>query len=178
MNDDFILPLNGLAQGRSVFRRSAGKEFFELFENSEILDADLETEIVVEKAGRSIWIDGSIAGTVTVTCDRCLEDLEMPVEAGFKLSVKFGSPASGAEEEGDREVVFVGDAETDLDLGQTVYDYVCLSLPVQRVHDEGGCNPDALRYLSSEEAEGTVQKDSSTPFAGLKDLLGKIDDKI
>lgn len=176
MNDNFIVPLNGLAQGRNSFRVRIGKEFFEDFENSEILDAGLDVEVDVEKKGRFIGVDGDISGDVTVTCDRCLEDLVIPVETSFKLSVKFGEEDKDDDGmEGDREVVFLPFTETDLDLAQTVYDYICLSLPVQRVHEEGGCNPEALRFLSSEDGQEPVQKESSTPFAGLRDLLGKIE---
>ncbi len=180
MKDDFIVPLNGLAQGRTEFRRRVGKEFFDHFENSEILDAGLDVDVFVEKSGRFIGVDCEIEGDVTVTCDRCLEDLTLPVSTGFKLSVKFGSSAEeGAGMEGEREIVVLPVTDADLDLSQTVYDYICLSLPVQRVHEEGGCNPEALRYLSSEDAQEELPgKDNSTPFAGLKDLLGKKDDKI
>ena len=41
MNDNFIIPLNGLASGESRFSWHAAKEFFDSFENAEILDADL-----------------------------------------------------------------------------------------------------------------------------------------
>jgi len=173
MNDDFIVPLNGLAQGRTEFRRSVGKEFFERFENSEILDAGLEVDIVVEKSGRFIGVDCGIDGDVTVTCDRCLADLVIPVQTGFSLSVKFGDTDSDGDMEGDREVVVLPVTDTDLDLGQTVYDYICLSLPVQRVHEDGGCDPETLRYLGSEDEEELDKKDTSTPFAGLRDLLEK-----
>ena len=173
MKDDFIVPLNGLAQGRTEFFRSVGKEFFERFENSEILDAGLDVEVDVEKSGRFIGVDCEIDGDVTVTCDRCLGDLRLPVSTGFALSVKFGDPGSAGEAEGEREIVVLPVTDADLDLSQTVYDYICLSLPVQRVHEEGGCDPDTVRFLSSEDDEEPVQKDSSTPFAGLKDLLGK-----
>ena len=177
MKDDFIVPLNGLAQGRTQFRTRVGKEFFEHFENSEILDAGLDVEIEVEKSGRFIGVDCTIGVDVTVTCDRCLEDLKIPVETGFALSVKFGENGQDSEEiEGYREIVRMPLDESDLDLSQTVYDYICLSLPVQRVHEEGECNPVALRFLSSEDDEEPVQKDSSSPFAGLKDLLGKIEE--
>ena len=178
MKDDFIVPLNGLAQGRTEFRRRVGKEFFEHFENSEILEAGLDVDVLVEKSGRYIGVDCTIEGDVTVICDRCLEDLTLPVSTGFKLSVKFGSAGEGSEMEGEREIVVLPVTDADLDLAQTVYDYICLSLPVQKVHEEGGCNPEALKYLSSEDGQGLPGKDNSTPFAGLKDLLGKKDDKI
>ncbi len=172
MKDDFIVPLNGLAQGRTEFFRSVGKEFFERFENSEILDAGLDVKVVVEKSGRFIGVDCEIDGDVTVTCDRCLGDLRLPVSTGFALSVKFGDPDSAGEAEGDREIVVLPLTDTDLDLSQTVYDYICLSLPVQRVHEEGECDPETVRFLSSEDDEELLRKDSSTPFAVLGDLLG------
>ncbi len=172
MKDDFIVPLNGLAQGRTEFFRSVGKEFFERFENSEILDAGLDVKVVVEKSGRFIGVDCEIDGDVTVTCDRCLGDLRLPVSTGFALSIKFGDPDSAGEAEGDREIVVLPVTDTDLDLSQTVYDYICLSLPVQRVHEEGECDPETVRFLSSEDDEELLRKDSSTPFAVLGDLLG------
>lgn len=174
MNDDFVVPLNGLAQGRTEFRRRVGKEFFERFENSDILDAALDVDVEVGKTGRFIGVDGSVKGTVTVICDRCLEDLELPVDAGFALSVKFGQTGSDGETEGDREIMVLPYGESDLDLSQTVYDYICLSLPVQRVHEEGGCDPRTVGYLSSEDERENSRKDSSTPFAGLGDLLEKL----
>ena len=181
MKDDFVVPLNGLAQGRNEFRRSAGKEFFDRFENSEILDADLNVAVAVEKSGRFTGVDCEIDGQVTVSCDRCLEDLQMPVHTGFKLSVKFGQAVPDEETgvampdtEGDREIVFLPESDADLDLSQAVYDYVCLSLPVQRVHEDGGCNPDAVKYLNSQDGgspEG--ENDMQTPFESLRSLLDK-----
>ena len=68
----------------------------------------------------------------------------------------------------------LSESDTDLDLSQIIYDYVCLSLPVQRVHEEGGCNPEALKFLNSEELSGKDDDDdSSLPFAALKSLLEK-----
>ena len=144
MKDDFIVPLNGLAQGKTEFFRSVGKEFFERFGNSEILAAGLDVRVVIEKSSRFIGVDCEIQGDVTVTCDRCLGDLRLPVSTGFALSVKFGDPDMAGE-----------------------------ALPVQRVHEDGGCDPETVRFLSSEDDEDLLVKDSSSPFAGLKDLLDK-----
>ena len=170
MNDNFIIPLNGLAAGENRFSWHAGKEFFEVFENTEILDADLEVSVVVEKSGRYLGVDCAVDGTVTVACDRCLEDLQMPVGADIMLSVKFGDEESSDErQEGEREIIFVPDGDAELDMSQVVYDYVCLALPMQRHHDEGQCNPDAVRYLS--DGEPVENTDDSNPFAALKEMM-------
>ena len=171
----FIVPLNGLASGRTPFRWHAGGQFFSGFENSEILDADLVVDVVVEKSGRYVGVDVDIDGTVVVACDRCLGDLELPVSVSPSFSVKFGEAPEdksfGAE--GDREILFLPESDTDMDLSQIVYDYVCTSLPLSRVHPEGECDPETVKYLHSEDegADAEPAAQEGNPFAALKDLL-------
>ena len=165
----FVIPLSGLTQGGTQFKWRADGKFFGNSGNSEILDADLEVDVHVEKAMRFFGVDCTIVGKVTVLCDRCLEELELPVNTGFKLSVKFGESAETADA-GDREIVMIPDGSSELDLSQFVYDYTCIYLPMQRVHPEGECNPDALKYLNSEETAGEAPA-AGSPFAALKDIL-------
>ena len=94
MNDNFIIPLNGLAAGENRFSWHAGKEFFEAFDNTEILDAELDVKAYAEKSGRYVGVDCEVNGNVTVECDRCLGDLVMPIDVEILLSVKFGDEES------------------------------------------------------------------------------------
>ena len=165
----FVIPLSGLTQGGTQFNWRADGKFFGNSGNSEILNADLEVDVHVEKAMRFFGVDAAISGKVTVLCDRCLEELELPVDTGFKLSVKFGETAETADA-GDREIVMIPDGSMELDLSQFVYDYTCISLPMRRVHPEGECNPAALKFLRTEETAG-VAPAAGSPFAALKDIL-------
>ncbi|MCR4823968.1 MAG: DUF177 domain-containing protein [Bacteroidales bacterium] len=117
-----------MAPGKSHFSWHAGPEFFEIFGNQEILDADLEVTADVLNHGLTVDAACTMAGRVTVACDRCLEDLVIPVQTSFEESY---TPESD-----------------ELDLRQDVYDYVCISLPMQRVHPEGECNQETTKYLS------------------------------
>ena len=173
MDNNFIIPLNGLAAGESRFSWHAGKEFFESFDNTEILAADLDIEVVVEKSGRYLGIDCEVDGKVVVECDRCLEDLDIPIGTDIMLSVKYGSEENSEEhQEGEREVLFVPQDEAELDLSQIIYDYVCLSLPMQRVHEEGECNPEAMKFYGAPiEVEASEGEEVANPFAALKDLF-------
>ena len=171
MNDNFIIPLNGLAAGENTFSWHTGKEFFEAFENTEVLDAELDVSVSVEKSGRYVGVDCAVDGYVTVSCDRCLEDLRMPIGTDIMLSVKFGEEESSEDhQEGEREIVFVPEGDAELDLSQVIYDYVCLALPMQRHHNDGECNPEAMRYISGGEPvqEG---EDADNPFAALKEMM-------
>ncbi len=169
MDDKFIIPLNGLAAGKNEFSWRAGKEFFEAFENTEILDAEIVVSAVVEKSGRYFGVDCEMDGRVTVTCDRCLEDIELPVGTDIMLSVKFGDEETSEDrQEGEREIIFVPEGDAEFDMSQIIYDYVCLALPMQRHHDEGECNPEAMKYLMGGEPAETVEENN--PFAALKGL--------
>ena len=153
--DSMIIPLNGWAAGERRFRFQAGLEFFQKFDNPEILDADVNAEVTVVKDGRNkVEADLHLKGTVSVPCDRCLDPVQISVEA---------HPS---------ETLTPGAGEVDWDLSQEVYDYVCLSLPMQRVHPEGGCNPDTIRFLGQDgRKDEEAVKDS--PFAALKGLLDR-----
>ncbi len=154
--NQFIIPLNDWAAGERTFHFQAGLEFFQKFDNQEILDADVNAEVRVNKKGaHKAEATLSLTGTVTVPCDRCLEPLTLPVDA-------------------EPSEVFTPGEGPDWDLSQAVYDYACLSLPMQKVHPEGKCNPDTVRFLSqnvrgNEEAEATTSANS--PFAALKGLF-------
>ena len=169
---EYIIPLNGWAAGEREFRWPVETEFFQKFGNTEILDAALEVHVKAVKSGHYIGVDLDIQGHVTVPCDRCLEDLRLPVEAHPSFSVKFGEEVASEEQmrEGTREILFLSATDADLDLGQVIYDYVCLALPMQRVHAEGECNPDTVRFLGH-EPENEEAGDTNSPFAALKGLF-------
>ena len=149
-----VIPLNGWAAGERKFHSHADLEFFQTFDNTEILDADVDVEIRVVKKERKVEAELHLSGTVTVPCDRCLEPLAVPVEANPSEVLK---PESLAE---------------DWDLSQAVYDYICLSLPLQRVHPEGECNPDTVRFLGHQErTDEEAEAEANSPFAALKGLF-------
>ena len=171
----FLIPLNGLARGRTETVMKVGKEFFESFENSEILDADLDVCVVIEKSGDYTGVDCHVSGSVSVACDRCLDPLALPVDTVALLSVKFGDGGAAGGDDDDssgREIVWLSGDDAELDLAQVIYDYVCLSLPMLRMHPEGECNPLVMKYLRtgiSVTDTGDTAQDS--PFAALKGIF-------
>ena len=164
-----------MPSGKTLFRWHAEGQFFSAFENSEILDADLVVGVKVEKSGRFAGVEMDVEGTVVVECDRCLGDLELPVSVHPSFSIKFGEAQeeSSSTAEGEREILMLPESDADLDLTQVIYDYVCTSLPLTRVHPEGECDPATVKYLHTEddgEEEESAQQGES-PFAALKNLL-------
>ena len=178
MKDAFIIPLNGLKQGRTRFSWKAGAEFFRNFDNKDIKDAEILVDVEVEKSGTYLGIDAVVSGNLTVACDRCGADVSLPVRSRISQSIKFGAePVSGEEivvsEEDERETVYLPEDGGELDMSQTVYDFACLALPMKKVHPDGECDPVALRFLSGEDfvPEERNEDKAESPFAVLKGLF-------
>ena len=167
MKDDFTIPLSGLASGRNAFLWHVGKAFFGEFDNTDIQDADIRVEAILEKTGKDMFLDLELEGTVKVICDRCLSDLTLSVEASPRFVIRFDP--SAPETEGEREVL-VPEDPASADLHQVVYDYIYMSLPIQRMHPEGECDPETVRYLSHDAATPAVE---GNPFAALGRLFDK-----
>ena len=178
MKDAFIIPLNGLKQGRTRFSWKAGAEFFRNFDNKDIKDAEILVDVEVEKSGTYLGIDAVVSGNLTVACDRYGADVSLPVRSRISQSIKFGTePVSGEEivvsEEDERETVYLPEDGGELDMSQTVYDFACLALPMKKVHPDGECDPVALRFLSGEDfvPEERNEDKAESPFAVLKGLF-------
>lgn len=171
MNEPLIIALNGFTTGRREYRWNVGKEFFKNFENEEILDADIDVVAYVEKSGNYIGVDCEVCGKVTVQCDRCLADLEMEVSPEIRLSVKYGQEAGSDDSNPEREVIVVPMTDTELDLSQIVYDYVCLDLPMTRVHPEGECDETVAGRLGVDTDTSVAADSSDSPFASLSGLF-------
>ena len=127
-----------------------------------------------------------------MTCDRCLDEFMMPVHYAGTLQVRF----SETEKESDGEVMWLSPNETELPLGQYIYESISLSLPYRKIHPEDAeghslCNPEMLsrfRIVSEEELEQFVQQtaaeaaaenapaqDGDSPWSELETLKKKLE---
>ena len=144
-----------------------GKSLFEAFESTEIKDGACEVAVDMERSDAMLLLDIRITGHVVVACDRCLEDCRIPIDFRNSLPVRF----SEQEHEYDGEVLWLVPGEDEVDLAQYIYESIVLSLPYQRVHPDGECDPDMLgrfRIVSDEEF-ATIEARAEGANAGLRE---------
>jgi uncharacterized metal-binding protein YceD (DUF177 family) len=102
-----------------------------------------------------------------------LGEIEVPVEGEETLCVK----SSDTETTDEDDVVFLPESAYKIDLAQWMYEYVVVSMPMQRVHPEGQCDSEMLKYISDErvEDEEPLQDEADTDprWDALKSLLEK-----
>lgn len=88
----------------------------------------------------------NITGTVALDCDRCLDNLILPASTNGELAVRFGKEEDSNPAD---DLLVLDPSEGEIDLSQYIYDSICVSLPLQRVHPEGQCNPEMMKKLQN-----------------------------
>lgn len=161
----FAIAYEGLRTGRHDFDFEVDGQLFAAYGNAEIRDAACRVGVQVERGEAMLLVDIRIEGSVVVACDRCLEDCRILVAFEGQLPVKF----SDEPREYDGEVMWLLPGEDEIDLTQYIYESIVLSLPYQRVHPEGGCDPEMLRrfrIVNDDEFAGIEASAGAGPDAG------------
>ena len=156
----YSIPFKGLKNGHHEFRFEVDKSLFEEFESAEIKDGACDVEVDLDRQESQLVFRISISGHVVVACDRCLEDCRVPIDFEGQLLGRF----SDEPREYDGEVIWLLPGEESVDLTQYIYESIVLSLPYQRVHPEGECNPEMLerfRIVSDREFAAIEEQASS-----------------
>lgn len=150
---DYILDLHNLTAEPEAVCFKIDNSFFSFFTNTEVLDANCVVDIEVKKGLSAIKIDVDIKGSIVVACDRCLADAEFPLEYNSVLLVKLSDSVEDSYWDNDSEddILWINESVAEVDLRQYIYDSIILSLPLQRIHEEGDCDETVERYITFTE---------------------------
>ncbi|MDR0510310.1 MAG: DUF177 domain-containing protein, partial [Rikenellaceae bacterium] len=139
--------------GKHDFEFELDGLLFRAFDSPDVKDARVRARVTLTRAPQRMSVEAHLDGVVTVECDRCLEDLSLPVE--FDGDVEVTECTDEWPEEGyDGEAFRIAGRDGEIDLSAWLFESVILALPYRRVHDEGGCDPAMLerfRVVTEEE---------------------------
>lgn len=145
---DFQVPFRGLKIGTHDYAWEIDKKFFEIFENPDVNDCDLKVNLQLEKQERMLILDFEISGTIVSNCDRCLGDLEIPVQIREQYIVKLGRE----RKEESVSVMIIPETDYRINISNLIFDFITLAIPIKKVHQEDnagipGCDPKILKIL-------------------------------
>ena len=158
--EKYSIPFAGLAKGSHQFEFEIDDKFFELFENSVIRKADVHVELDFHKAETVLTLTFRMKGSITQSCDRCLEEFQIPVDTMQVMLVRFGIAGVGETD----DIIVIPHTEHQINVAQHIYDYLSLLIPMRVVHpdDENGnpgCDPEFLKRLSEDASENEPPRD-------------------
>lgn len=154
----FIVPLTGLLEGEHHYSFRMGNDFFESFDQSPVKSGEFDVDVLLLKKTNHFELTFTIVGVEHTNCDRCLINIDLPVEFVEYLIVKYGD--NKVDEE---NVVYLPHNSTTLDLSIYVYEFVCLHVPMVKLYnceddENANCDFDILDKLDSSYDQNEEQE--------------------
>lgn len=132
----FKLPLKSMPEGEQDFNFHLTKDFFKDMESADIRDANVDVVVTVKHRNGVYDLNFACTGTVTVACDRCLDDLEIPIDTTYHVTVKYGEEFRDDSD----EFIEIPESDSYLNIAYMLYDTISLAVPIKHVHPMGKCN--------------------------------------
>ena len=118
-----IVTLDSLNLGEHVFDFQLSNDYFCQIENSELLGGEAHVHAELTLRERDFDLSMDVQGQVQVTCDRCLDAMDVEIDA--------------YEDEWDWD-----EEPKKVDLSWLAYELIIVNLPLVHSHQDGGCNPE------------------------------------
>lgn len=145
----YKVPLASLTQGVHEFEYQLGKQFFLDMENPDIHNADITVKLMINHKTGIYQMNFSVVGSITLICDRCLDDLVMPVNTTYTLGVKYGDDYNDDSD----DILIIPYSDTYLNVAYMIHDTVALTIPIKHVHPHGKCNRQMSELLKKHRAQ-------------------------
>ncbi len=145
-----------MAPGTHESEYRLGKTFFANMESEDIHDADLRVALTVNYKGDIYELNFTVEGTVTLICDRCLDDLEYPIETSYHINVKYGDDYNDDSD----DLLVIPESDNYLNVAYMIYDTVALTIPIKHVHPLGKCNRQMSAMLKKHRAAAVSDEDA------------------
>ncbi len=135
-------------------------DFFALFDQNLVNGGHLNAHVVLDKTDLLLQFEFNITGSVTLTCDRSLDEFDYPIDLQELLLVRYGP----LEVELDDNVLQILPGTQALNIAQHLFDYVGLAIPMKKLHPrfyEVDEDPDAEHILIYSSAPAKSDADES-----------------
>lgn len=157
-----------MPEGTETFEYRLDKTFFKNMESADVREADLTVQLTVVNRGGVYNLDFAINGDVTLLCDRCLDDLVLPIETAYHITVKYGDDYN---DESD-DLLEIPESDNFLNVAYMIYETVTLAIPLKHVHPLGKCNRAMSAILKKHRARPIDNDDQDLD----DELIDEIDD--
>ena len=146
--DSLNINLKGLTDNDTRLDFSLNDDYFQSLDETEVTRGNVSVGVDIHKVTDSCFeLDFNIEGTVTVTCDRCLDDMLQPISTNTRLVAQFGEEYSE-----DDDLVTVEEGSGILNVAWFVYESIALQIPIKHVHAPGKCNRAMIDMLEEHSA--------------------------
>ncbi|MCH5312298.1 MAG: DUF177 domain-containing protein [Prevotella sp.] len=148
-----------LKSGEASLHYNLDDTYFSALEGAEVNKGNVEVSLEIAKSTEKIFnLSFHIIGEVTVECDRCLDEMQQPIDTEARFVVKLGQEVSDSD-----DVLMVAEDNPILNITWPIYETIALAIPIKHVHAPGKCNSVMLKKLEEHSAAATRSSDEDEP---------------
>lgn len=167
----YHVDLKNLTPGIHELEYLLENKFFVDIDGDQVQKGKVKVFLTVKRSSMMFEINFQIEGVVWVPCDRCLDDMEIPINTHNRLVVKFGKEYA---EESD-EVVVIPEDEGEINLAWFLYEFIALAIPMKHVHAPGKCNKAMASKLKKHTARSAADVDEEYEDDSVEDDISTED---
>ena len=123
-----VINLDTLELGTHHYEYRLNDDYLQGIEKSELLGGEIAVKADLHLREMDYDIRVAVNGKVQVTCDRCLEPMEIAVEEEDDMTADTQNESKNKTRE--------------IDLNWLAYELIVVNLPLVHSHQNGGCNPE------------------------------------
>ncbi len=125
-----VINLDQLEPGIHTFDIHLDSAYLQSIEKTELLGGEIDAKATLNLLPKGFDLTMTVNGVVSVTCDRCLEPMDIAVSAEDDMT----ADAVDAISENKKGNL--------VNLNWLAYELTVVNLPIVHSHQNGGCNPE------------------------------------
>ncbi len=167
-NDEFVIAFHGLALGIHEFEWQLGDTFFEKLNIEDAPLGSFDIKVILDKKSNLMEFDFEISGVIHHPCDRCLEEVNVPIDSTHKLIVKFGMETKEMTD----EILILNEQTHEINISQYIYEFISLSIPGRIVHENNQCDKNIIGHIMDIQSD-TDDSELDPRWDKLKEIKNK-----
>lgn len=161
---EFSVNIIGLSKKAHLFEFEIKDGFFEKYGKEVVSGGNFHVQVTLDKKESFIEVDFGISGKAHLICDRTLQPFDYPIENTHKVVFKYGEEAKEISD----EIVVITRDQDSLDLGQFIYEFIVLSIPIKKLHpslsiEDEDEDEDKIVYSTSSDTAAEEGSDTIDP---------------
>jgi uncharacterized protein len=133
----------GLSLSIHHFEYELGVEFFKKYDTGLVSGGIFKVDVTLDKRETFLDTHFKVKGSVKLICDRSLDEFDYPIDVSPKIIFKYGDE----DKEISEDVVMIHHGIESLELGQYIYEFIALAIPMKKLHP---------RFENEQDEEGGI----------------------
>lgn len=168
--ESYRVNIIGLSNKIHHFDYEVGDAFFGQYGKDLLSEGVFKVAVSIDKHETFLEVKFHIKGTAKLICDRSLDPFDYPVDTHKLVIFKYGEE----DKEISDEMMVIHRDTVSLELGQYIYEFIGLTLPMKRLHprfqDEKTESEETFVYSSSTDDADKKEEEIDPRWEKLKKL--------